>query len=261
MANPFPGIDPFVENQNYWSDFHHTFINYCREALNDRLPDHYEARIDERVSLVDVSRDDRKQFLPDVAVSQVNRPVNQTSVLNVPGAVFTEPVSIPLTYLDEETEVYIEILHREDRSLVTVVEILSPTNKSEPGRTEYLIKRNALLREPVHLVELDFLVEGRRLPMERTLPRGDYYAIVARAERRPDGDVYAWSVRQPLPTIKVPLLPPDEDIPLDLAAVVATTYQRGRYGRSINYDLPLTLPLSPEDCAWAGEQARSSRSR
>ena len=87
--------------------------------------------------------------------------------------------------------------------------------------------------------------------MARPLPRGDYFAFVSRTERRPRSDVYAWSLRDPLPTIPIPLLSPDPDIPLDLAAIFATVYQRGRYEQSIDYGEPLVLPLSAEDRAWA----------
>lgn len=51
------------------------------------------------------------------------------------------------------------------------------------------------------------------------------------------------------------LLAPDPDIILDLAAVDATTFERGRYARSIDYSASLTIPLPPEDCAWAEELA------
>src|SRR6266540_219691 len=76
--------------------------------------------------------------------------------------------------LDGPKEAYIEILHRPDRSLVAVLELLSPANKEQPGRTEYLAKRRAILVQPVHLVELDLLLGGRRLPMQQPLPDGDY---------------------------------------------------------------------------------------
>ena len=49
-------MDPYLESPAFWSDFHATFINYWREAIADRLPDHYEARIDERVNLVESVR-------------------------------------------------------------------------------------------------------------------------------------------------------------------------------------------------------------
>ena len=97
--------------------------------------------------------------------------------------------------------------------------------------------------------------------MEDELPKGHYYAFVSRAERRPCRDTYAWTIRDPLPTIPIPLKAPDPDIPLDLAAIFATVYDRARCERSIDYAAPLDLPLSPEDRAWAEAMAaiRSAR--
>ena len=74
-------------------------------------------------------------------------------------------------------------------------------------------------RNPPDLIVLDLLLAGSRLPMERALPPGDYFALVARAERRPDCDVFAWTVRDPLPTIPIPLLAPDPEIVVDLAPI------------------------------------------
>ena len=64
-------------------------------------------------------------------------------------------------------------------------------------------------------------------------------------------DVYAWSIGDPLPIIPIPLLAPDPDIPLDLAAIFQNVYQRARYERSVDYKAPLGLPLSPEHRARA----------
>jgi hypothetical protein len=94
--------------------------------------------------------------------------------------------------------------------------------------------------------------------MERPLPQGDYYALVARVERRPNCDVFAWTVQNQLPIIPIPLLAPDPDIDVDLAPPFATVYERGRYARLIRYDAPLELPLSPEARTWAEKLAGSA---
>jgi len=255
MPSPFPGMDPYLEDPAFWSDFHARFITYWSDALADVLPEHYEARIDEKVRLVEVAPPRRKLIEPDVALSK-RGPSRAPSP--VPAGVATlEPVTLPLVIEEEEMhERYIEILHRPERALVAVLELLSPANKEEPGRSDYLAKRNALLRHPVHLVEVDLLLSGRRLPPEETLPPGDYYALVSRGDRRPDCNVYAWPLRHALPAIPIPLLPPDPDTWIDLAAVFATTYERGRYARSLDYDSPPAVTLGDEMQRWVLEQAR-----
>ena len=235
MLSPFPGFDPYLELPVFWSDFHSTFINYWRESIADALPDEYEAGIGDRVYLVKQDPDSRKLVFPDVAITQGDDDKQMSSQ----NAVATlEPVTIPLTILEGPRETYIEILHRPDRKLITTLELLSPSNKNQPGRTENLAKRNALLYKPVHLVELDLLCGGKRVPMNQPLPRGDNYYFVSRFEQRPDCQVYTWRLSDRLPTLPVPLRVPDSDLLIDLQAVFNTTYERGRFARRIDYSVP-----------------------
>ena len=184
MASPFPGVDPFFESQRLWPDFHSKFINCWQEALLDVLPAAYDARLDERVYLVDLSHESTRMILPDMAVERQER--RGSPAIPDQSAATLEPVTMPLAGTVEMREVFIRILHRQDRSLVAVLELLSPANKSSGGWVLYLEKRNEILTSPAHLVELDLLLEGRRLPMGRPLPPAHYYAFVSRSERRPD---------------------------------------------------------------------------
>jgi hypothetical protein len=251
-------MDPYLETPALWSDFHASFITYWRDALSDCLPSNYEARIDEKVSLVEMSPPRKKFIEPDLAVTQRGRPRSPSPA---PAGVATlEPVTLALVIEEETHERHIEILHRPDRTLVAVLELLSPANKEEPGRTLYLGKRNALIYHPVHLVEVDLLLKDQRLPLEQELPPGDYYALVSRGDNRPACQVYAWTMRQALPAIPIPLLPPDPDVWLDLGAVFTTTYARGRYERSVDYTAPPPIPLDSARLAWVMERGRGGAS-
>jgi hypothetical protein len=85
---------------------------------------------------------------------------------------------------------------------------------------------------------------------------GDYYALVSSGNQRPDCQVYHWTMRQALPAIPIPLLPPDPDLWIDLGAVFSTTYERGRYSRSIDYTAPPAIALDSARMAWVTERAR-----
>jgi hypothetical protein len=139
--------------------------------------------------------------------------------------------------------------------LATAIELLSPASKENPGRPVYLSKRNAILRQNVHLVELDLLQGGQRVPSPRRLPPADCYYLLARAEQRFDCQVYHWKLSDPLPRLPVPLRPPHADVLVDLAQVFTTAYERGRFGRRLRYDQPCPAPLSEEQRAWAGQIA------
>jgi hypothetical protein len=233
------------------------------DAINEQLPEGYVARIDERMALVELPEEHRiKLIRPDVGVvrgASKPEPGTVASAGSVPqGALTLEPVTIPMKFFEVESEIFIDVFHLPDQKVVTILELLSPSNKAGAGRRDYLAKRRGLSVPDVHLMELDFLIAGHRLPMERPLPPGDYYALVARVERRPDCDVFTWTVRDRLPTIPIPLLAPDQDIWVDLAPPYAAVYERGRYARLIRYQAPLDLPLSPEARTWAEGLARSS---
>lgn len=258
MNSPFPGMDPFLEQPAYWPDFHATFVNYWREAIGDVLPSGYEATLGERVYLVERDPDARKLGYPDVAVTDAelgaparSRDSGRTATL--------EPVTIALTMLEGPRETYIEILHQPDRRLVTALELLSPANKESPGRVEYLAKRRALLLQDVHLVELDLLLGGHRLPFNKPLPAADYYYSIARAEQRPDGQLYHWTIREKLPTLPVPLRQPDADILIDLAAVFATVYQRAKFFRRVDYQAPIPACVGEADHQWVEEMLSKPR--
>ena len=176
------------------------------------------------------------------------------------GAATLEPVTLSLHVEEETHERHIEILHRPDRALVAVLELLSPANKEEPGRTVYLRKRNALILHPIHLVELDLLLKGQRLPLDGDLPPGDYYAMISRGDERFQCQVYHWTMQRSLPSIPMPLLRPDPDVWIDLGALFKTTYQRGRYAGSIDYSVPPPIALDAARLAWVTERARGASS-
>lgn len=252
MPSPFPGMDPYLEQSGAWGDFHHEFISCLRAAIASRLPEIYDARIEERVTLVQSFDESRQSFEPDVMLSRRREAADHRAKAPA-GPALLEPVTIPLVIPEKQRQSYIEIYDAPDQALITVIEVLSPTNKQPKGRDEYLMKRDAILSEDVHLVELDLLVNGQRLPTAEPLPPGDYYAFVARHECRPLCDVYHWSVRQPLPAAPIPLKAPDADIIVDLQPVFDEAFSRGRYDRRLRYGAPPRSRLSRADREWAAQ--------
>jgi hypothetical protein len=125
----------------------------------------------------------------------------------------------------ERREAFLTIRERESMKVVTVIEFLSPANKrrGSDGRREYLQKREQVLSSDTHLVELDLLRGGQRLPTVDPLPETDFSVFVCRAQRRYQAEVYAWGLRQPLPRIPIPLAGNDPDVEVDLQAVFTAT--------------------------------------
>jgi hypothetical protein len=86
----------------------------------------------------------------------------------------------------------------------------------------------------------------------------DYYALLIRAEDRARGSVWTFSVREPLPTLAVPLRPPYADVPLDLGRALVQAYDRAYYADALDYAEPPEPPLRPEDADWARERLRGA---
>ncbi len=260
MPTPFPGMDPFIQAQNRWPDSHHEFISQCRAGINAGLPDDYVAVINERVQTIELAAQQPRSALPDVLVAHdSNSPHREASSSGVIATL--EPQILPqsVKWLDEPTESYIEVFHLPEYRLVTGVEVLSPTNKVNPGRIAYLSKRQDLLHHGANLVEIDLLLSGTRLSFLEPLPTGDFFAFVTRWGSHDKCSVFHWSVRVALPTIPVPLKSPDADVYLDLAAAFRAAYDLGRYSRVLRYEQPVALGLSPADRQWAHAVAASHR--
>src|SRR5439155_738404 len=108
-------------------------------------------------------------------------------------------------------------------------------------------------------VEIDLLRSYPRMPFDDPLPPAHYLVMVCKAGERPNSSVWPISVRQPLPTIPIPLLPPDPPVPLDMGQALRTAYERARYDLRVDYRKPPVPPLSPVDAAWEEALLRTPR--
>lgn len=253
MPSPFPGMDPYLEDQ-VWPEFRNNLISEIQAVLVPHLRPRYIARIEERVYLEhEPDGEVRPVRVPDMLVLSTGSTQRARGGSAV--ATAAEPVRVPIRMPEEVREAYLEIRRRESGDLVTVLEVLSKANKrpGSDGLREYLKKRDQVLGSAVHLVELDLLRGGQRLPMAGALPPGDYYAITSRSEQRPIADVWAFSLRDRMPAIRIPLTEQDADLYLDLQAAFDAVYDRTGYDYSLDYGHGTTPPLSPEDQEWANE--------
>lgn len=250
MPSPFPGMDPYLEDME-WEDFHMTFNTVIRECLALDIQPKYAVRIERRIYVEHGLEDDDQVRFPDVSVLWTENehqlsPAKLTSV-----GTSLAPIECLIPSPQERRETYLVIRQIPSLEIVTVIETPSPANKraSSDGRDQYLAKREEILRSKTNLVELDFLRGGKRLPLINT-PPGDYYAIVSRGTRRPKVDVFAWTIRHPLPTIRIPLKPGDPEPELNLQQVFDTVVDRARYHLTIDYTAALRLPLNEADEIW-----------
>jgi hypothetical protein len=265
MKSPFPGMDPFIEDRGLWPDFHDDLIAEIKRSLAARLPERYFVQTGERSYVVLAGTDEKetKPIYPDVGVEgplATERARKSGAALAVAEPALETGAITMRAFIDEHfRENFIEIYEAEpENRLITCIEVLSPANKrgGKKGWKLYLRKRNALMLGKANLVEIDLVRGGRRMPMVEPWPKSPYYLLVGREDHVPYCRVWPAYFHQPLPDIPVPLARPDPDLPLALQPMIEAVYERSRYGRRLDYDKPLTPPLSPEDAAWLAGRLR-----
>ncbi len=220
MPSPFPGMNPYLEQERAWSDFHESFIPAARDLLAAQVRPHFIAKINEHLFIHELPDEERRL------------------------------AKVRLPNVDTERLSFVEIRDRDGWQLVTVIELLSPANKHVgPDREQYLAKRRELLAGAVHFVEIDLLRGGPRMPM-RDLPACDYCVLVSRMETRPEACVWPIRLREPLPVVKIPLRAPHADAELELQPLLHRIYDAAGYEDYIYRGQPQPR-LNAEDTAWA----------
>jgi hypothetical protein len=236
MPSPFPGMDPYLEAPHIWPDLQHALAVSVSQVLNKSLPKLSYARLDARHEIGIIEADGRR----DLRVEALD----------------SEPVR----------HLFVEIRDASrDHRLVTLIEILSPSNKRPgPDRDAYVRKQREVLESDASLVEIDLLRDGRRVfPdgrlaefIDKSESRPAYVILVSPAWRREAPYrgyvVYPVRLRDPLPRVGIPLKAELPLLLLDLQLAFHLVYDGGPYRLgAVDYTIPPTPPLTGEDAAWA----------
>jgi hypothetical protein len=246
MPSPFPGMNPYLESPEMWSEVHHRLITAIANEIESVLSFDYRVAIERRVYSL-TPEDAILVGIPDVSVRSELRASTPTSTSSTTDSAIT--VLLPIS--EEVRESYLEIRDLKAGTVITVIEVLSPTNKrTGKGRSVYEDKRNAVLESATHLVEVDLLRDGQPMPMRSQLPQSDYRLLVSRAPDRPKAQLYAFNLEQPIPIFNLPLKPADAELPVDLQSLLGTIYNQARYDMAIDYHQNPMPPLNPDQQAW-----------
>jgi len=260
MPSPLPGMNPWLEWN--WGDVHTRFVTYASDQLQPKLPPDLRARVEERIAVEGLEKD--RQIRPDVRVHVKHPPrrplprMESEAEGGVAVAVETEEMAaepIVVSIPDEPlTERFIEIREFRGGPVITVIELLSPSNKQGGGKKLYETKRLQLLDAGISLVEIDLIRQGDRpwyVDAGWYADDEPYHVVV-----RPGWDIgemaiYPISLRDRLPTISVPLRYGEEPVLLSLQPVIDQCHDTGLYGEDIDYaEPPPGPPLSPEEWKW-----------
>ncbi len=254
--NPFPGLHPYFQDR--WSDVHGALIQFVREQISGELPDDLTALTEESITVE--SDGDVRRYRPDAAISETWRdgfpPVWQPQE-SERAITVAEPL---VFYVESMIQRRVEVREKDGR-IVTVIEILSPSNKTDEGGSDYRRKQRDFIASGVSLVELDFIRGGRHITavsdeLLRFPAPTCHHICVARRGSVSRREIYFCPLRTPLPAIRVPLRPTDRDIPLDLQPLIDRIYQVGRWWLHDFLKAP-EPPVAPEDAEWVAERLRA----
>ncbi len=250
MPSPFPGMNPYLEQKGLWRDFHGSFLLTLRTVLTPQVVPRYYVELEESLYLDRV--DDRRGLfaVADAAVA-TPAPAGRGSRRAEPsqlGAPMT--ATVPVSRGIRRQRRWLTIRDSSRRRVVAVVELLSPSDKrAGPDRERYLLKRSRILSSTAHLIELDLLRGGERMPIQG-LPDCAYYVMVSSRPERPEVGLWPLQLRDRLPQIPIPLGPTELPPRIDLQTVLNRVYDEAGYAFRL-YDGGPEPPLSADDAEWA----------
>jgi len=251
MRSPFPGMNPYLENPELWSEVHSRLIVAIADDIALPLRPNYYVAVEKRTYMAEPD-DSILVGIADVSVfakSAVNQGGSQTATAVFPSA--SEPLTVTVPLMEEVQERYLEIREVKTGAVVTTLEVLSPKNKrSKEGRDAYLRKRQQILASLTHLVEIDLLRVGKPMPIQGNPPNVDYRILVSRGNRRPTAQLYAFSLRDAIPRFSLPLRFGDAEPLVDLNEIFNGVYERAGFDLRIDYRQPPQPPLSEDDLSW-----------
>jgi hypothetical protein len=250
-------MNPYLEAPALWPNVHNSLIVALRDELAPRLRPRYYVALEERI--VRLSSDDLVFVTrPDIAVVQPfdsQEPSRHVAATRTTDVI---PVEIPLP--DDIHEVYLEIRTTDTDQVITIVELLSPTNKLVGiGRQQYERKRLEIFGTLTHFVEIDLLRAGQPMPMRGLAQPTAYRILVSRARHRPQAELFPFGIQQVIPDFALPLQSDDDEPVVSLNQLLHTLYDRAGYDLRIDYtQAPPPPALSPADAAWLNEQLQAA---
>jgi hypothetical protein len=259
MPSPFPGMNPYLEHPDRWSTVHNRSIVAIADFLTPLLIPRYQVDIEKRIYQV---TDSNLQLIgrSDITVQAPKQPIVPTSLAN-PSISTLQPIRIQLPIDDEVREAYLEIKEVSTGRVVTLIEVLSPTDKQDQGYQKHHEKRQQVLNSRTHFIEIDLLRSGEPWPITGDEPRSDYRVLVSRAGDRPIADLYPFNIQDSMPQIPVPLQFGDLEPLLNLKELIEDIYDRSGYSHFIDYNLEPSPKLSSTDQAWLDQLLRHAALR
>ena len=248
-------MDPYLEG-DLWSTVHGQLSAEIARQLTPQLRPRYLALMETRYVMETPEEVAIAEIIPDVGTAKTGTKGERGSV-----ATISAPLELATVMPVKIPQHRIEIRDVKKRRLVTIIEVLSPSNKSGEERKAYLRKRRRILLSSAHLMEIDLLRQGKRVPMRKALPVAPYFVFLSRVEKRPVTEIWPIEWDEPLPKVPIPLRRPDPDVTLDLQLVFTNVYDSCGFEMAVDYAQPSDVPLPENVTDWTRERLRSQGQR
>ncbi|MFQ5631050.1 MAG: DUF4058 family protein [bacterium] len=250
MPFHFHGMDPWLERPGLWPDVHDSLILALRRMLTPLVRPHYYIAVRQR-SVLAVSMDESVTIYPDVSVVESGKPARR-SQKSAP--VTIEPIVVEVPVMEAIQEDYLEIMEAQTHRVVTVIEVLSPSNK-QPGedRRAYEAKRERLFRTLTNFVEIDLLRDWEPMPftfLQTNGKQSHYRLLIKRGEHPQRAFLYPFNLQDAIPSFHLPLQSGDQEPLVQLDKLLREIYDEGAYDLRVDYSQPPVPPLNDEDLAW-----------
>ena len=254
MRSLLPGMNPYLEQPMFWSAFHNRLMVAIADAIAPQIRPRYYVEIETHTYLSE-GENGVLVGIPDTVVfsSGVAPPSTQEAIAAMATRIQPQQVTIPMP--EEVKERYLEIREVATGEVVTVIEVLSPKNKEAGrGRQMYEDKRLTILGSLTHLVEIDLLRGGRSMALGENIAPTHYRILVSSSEQRPQALLYGFSLREPIPTLSLPLKHGDRSPIVAMQSIFTGVCERSGYDLRIDYTQPIPPPaLSESDRLWLQE--------
>jgi hypothetical protein len=262
MNNPFPGMNPWLEHPALWSDVHFRLIAAIARYLSPLIAPRYYVSVGAQTYISTPLAHPPAVRYPDIAVIPISAPVPGLPGFQPAPALLVEPITVQVPVPDFVEEMYLEIYEIETRQVITVIEVLSPTNKRPgAGRQKYERKRLEILSTQTHLVEIDLLRDWAPMPFAGAAPRSHYRILVRRGEKGSTAELYPFNLPVAIPEFYLPLQPGDIEPRINLTDLVAQIYVEGNYAMRIDYCRPPKPPLTEDEAEWAKQLLAKKQSK
>ena len=151
MPSPFPGMNPYIEQDAIWQSFHLRFLAESPTDWSSKSRPNYIIMIDEHIHVHELP-DAPRRLVGRADISVAARPRSGDAGPHASFGDLEAPSEVHLPTQDTQRVPFLEVRDRQSRELIAVLDLLSPSNKRggppQPirGRAQSIAREHGALR-------------------------------------------------------------------------------------------------------------------